>query len=488
MNTLEDRIHACVPVTGQAFAKLMSLMSVEESRDIDTASVTTGSRSRLLVNPDFVAEHCRSDDHLAMLVLHELYHVLLGHTRLYRRVTPAQNWAFDCLINAQLCRLFPHPRHTSFFARFVADASGPALLLGPPEGWQPMAPGNGAQQSSPPRLAPPDFAQENGAADRYGEGARALRLRDAHWRLYAEESVTTEELYELLERIEVTDGELAGLPLLGDHGDRSDRGDGHDAQDDDPATPLHPEVLREVRDIVARWPMVTERSGRDQGASLHEQRVSRVERNRQAAAVLRRALAWAANAGGAPGGWRRDEADTPALLPFDSGRDRRGAVQRLLGAEPLLWAGETRATGRAPADRVRVYLDVSGSMEGAIAPLYAALAGSLDLVEPRIHGFSTEIAPLTHAQLRAGLRLTTGGTEIEAVTAHLLGHGAKGSPNARPPRRALIVTDGWVGAIPDAHCQALARRRVRVAAVLTHDGDASFARAIGAPVFRLPPL
>lgn len=465
MSRLEERVHACVPVTGQAFAKLMSLLSVEESRDIPTACVTTGSRSRLLLNPDFVAEHCRSDDHLAMLVLHELYHVLLGHTRLYRRVTLAQNWAFDCLINAQLCRLFPHPRHTSFFARFVAVARGPALLLGPPPVQTKL----------------------------YGKGARALQLRDAHRRLYTDESVTTEELYELLERIEVASDELAGLPLLGDHAGTSADGDQGDtdnqsAQDDGPATALHPEVLREVRDIVARWPMVTERSGRDQGASLHEQRVSPAGRNRQAVAVLRRALAWAANAGGAPGGWRRGELDTPALLPFDRGRGRRGAVQRLLGAEPLLWAGETRAPGRTPADRVRVYLDVSGSMEGEIAPLYSALAGSLALVEPLVHGFSTEIAPITHAQLRAGLRLTTGGTDLEAVTAHLLGLGARQRVDARPPRRALVVTDGWVGAIPEAHRRELARRRIRIAAVVTHQGDDAFAREIGAPVFRLPPL
>jgi len=469
MSRLEERVHACVPVTGQAFAKLMSLLSVEESRDIPTACVTTGSRSRLLLNPDFVAEHCRSDDHLAMLVLHELYHVLLGHTRLYRRVTPAQNWAFDCLINAQLCRLFPHPRHTSFFARFVADATGPALLLGPP-----------------PRDSHSSNDDESDNA-RYGEGARVLRLRDAHQRLYADDSVTTEELFELLERVAPADAELADLPLLGGHDHRGDPGGQGDAEPIDDTTP-HPEVLREVRDIVARWPMVAQRSGRDQGGSLHEQRVSPAERNRQAAAVLRRALAWAANAGGAPGGWRRGELDTPALLPFDRGRGRRGAVQRLLGAEPLLWAGETRAPGRTPADRVRVYLDVSGSMEGEIAPLYSALAGSLALVEPLVHGFSTEIAPITHAQLRAGLRLTTGGTDLEAVTAHLLGLGARQRVDARPPRRALVVTDGWVGAIPEAHRRELARRRIRIAAVVTHQGDDAFAREIGAPVFRLPPL
>ena len=112
-----------------------------------TACVTTGSRSRLLVNPDYVAAHCRSDEHLTMLVLHELYHVLLGHTRLYRRVTLAQNWAFDCLINAQLCRLFPHPRHTGFFTRLTADATGPALLLGPPDGWRPDDPDGGRKCS-----------------------------------------------------------------------------------------------------------------------------------------------------------------------------------------------------------------------------------------------------------------------------------------------------------------------------------------------------
>lgn len=469
MSRLEERVHACVPVTGQAFAKLMSLLSVEESRDTPTACVTTGSRSRLLLNPDFVAEHCRSDDHLAMLVLHELYHVLLGHTRLYRRVTPAQNWAFDCLINAQLCRLFPHPRHTSFFARFVADARGPALLLGPPPG---------DRHSSNDK--------ESDTA-RYGEGARALRLRDAHHRLYADDSVTTEELFELLERVAPADDELAGLPLLGGHGHRGDPGGRDDADASDDTTP-HPEVLREVRDIVARWPMVAQRSGRDQGASLHEQRVNPAERNRRATAVLRRALAWAANAGGAPGGWRRGELEIPSLLPFDRGRDRRGAVQRLLGAEPLLWAGETRAPGRAPADRVRVYLDVSGSMEGEIAPLYAALASSLELVEPLVHGFSTEIAPITHAQLRAGLRLTTGGTDLEAVTAHLLDQGAQQRGGQRTPRRALVVTDGWVGAIPEAHRRELARRRIRIAAVITHQGDDAFAREIGAPVFRLPPL
>lgn len=434
---LRERIHACVPVTHQAFGKLLSLLSIEASDEVPTACVTTGARSRLLVNPEFVARHCRTDEHLAMLVLHELYHVLLGHTRLYPRVTPAQNWAFDCLINAQLCRLFPDPRHTSFFAQRVDGAEGPALLLGPPAQWRANRPDGGR---------PP--------------AGQCSALSDTHWRLYSDESVTTEELYRLLERVAVVSGEL---PLLGNHADAD--------------VPLHPEALREVRDIVARWPMLERRSGRDQGGAMHEERVPPGARRAQAVRVLRQAIARAAGRPGHGLAQRIGASTTPRLAPFDTGHDRRAAVQRLLGAEPLFAAGESVVRQRSPVERVRVYLDVSGSMDDVLPALYAALASCLDLVEPIVWGFSTDIGALTHAQLRAGVKLGTGGTEIGTVTGHLLACSA---------RRALIVTDGWVGKVPDDHRAALARRRVRLVAALTHQGDAAFADAIGAPVLRLP--
>ena len=113
-------VRQCVPLRHPAFGKLLRLLSIELSREVPTAAVTTGSRSRLLINPDFLAERCRTEEHLAMLVMHELYHVLLGHTRIYRRPTLAANWAFDCIINAQLCRLHPGPGFTSFFRSLAA--------------------------------------------------------------------------------------------------------------------------------------------------------------------------------------------------------------------------------------------------------------------------------------------------------------------------------------------------------------------------------
>jgi hypothetical protein len=119
---LADRVRQCVPLRHPAFGKLLQLLSIESTDAVPTAAVTVGARSRMLLNPAFVAERCRTDAHLSMLAMHEIYHLLLGHTRMYRRPTLAANWAFDCIINAQLCRLQPDVEFTSFFSAGAAPA------------------------------------------------------------------------------------------------------------------------------------------------------------------------------------------------------------------------------------------------------------------------------------------------------------------------------------------------------------------------------
>lgn len=134
---LADRVRQCVPLRHPAFGKLLQLLSIEATDAVPTAAVTVGARSRLLINPAFVAERCRTDAHLSMLVMHELYHVLLGHTRMYRRPTLAANWAFDCIVNAQLCRLHPEVEFTSFFSASAA-AEGPGACSARPRDGRPL--------------------------------------------------------------------------------------------------------------------------------------------------------------------------------------------------------------------------------------------------------------------------------------------------------------------------------------------------------------
>jgi hypothetical protein len=133
---LAARIWSAFPVTQQAFAKLLGLLEIEATTDVPTACVTFGARSRMRINPQFVASHCRNDAELVMLVLHELHHIVLGHTRLFRRATPLDNFAFDAIINAHLCQLFDDFQGASLFRHTYRADVFPDALLRPPEGWR----------------------------------------------------------------------------------------------------------------------------------------------------------------------------------------------------------------------------------------------------------------------------------------------------------------------------------------------------------------
>jgi hypothetical protein len=109
---------------------------------------------------------------------------------------------------------------------------------------------------------------------------------------------------------------------------------------------------------------------------------------------------------------------------------------------------------RPQGERVHIYLDVSGSMDGLLGPLYGAALDCEDLLHPRLHLFSTRVEDITLAELRAGRCATTGGTSIDVVAEHMEAHRV---------RRAVVVTDGWVGRPQGRHRQTLQAVHLAVA-------------------------
>jgi len=450
-----ERIHSALPVTHQAFYILLGLLDIRPSTEIPTASVSLGLRSVLRINPDFIKVNCPSDETLMMLVLHELMHVLLGHTRLYNRITDAQNIAFDAVINAHLCRSFPKPEYTALFRNLYAPDLLPEALLRPPAGW-----------GSP-------------EARWCLEG----RAGEVHRALYLDDSVTTGELLELVEQIlpamsgksegerqDNPDGfeELTGR-LLGDHhlfdGAREEEG-------------LSPDLLRTLREIIARWPREVLQRGRDEGGRLEGKNITPKHARRLLVFRLRHALLAVASGGPPESTLRRQTlAARPSLRPWLSPSDRRGAVLSVLGRPPLLWGDTVIDRSREPVSKTALYIDVSGSMAAHLELIYGALAPLSELLEPVVRLFSTEIQVISLPALRRGLVRTSGGTGISCVTADLL---------HRRVRHALIITDGLVGFVPRDHCRRL--RKLRAAVVLTAGGDRHFADILGARVFFLPEI
>jgi uncharacterized protein with von Willebrand factor type A (vWA) domain len=193
--------------------------------------------------------------------------------------------------------------------------------------------------------------------------------------------------------------------------------------------------------------------------------------------VVRQAFRFAAT--GAAGPLARHPGDTPAVVPIPDLRDRRAMVARALGAVPLLYQSRVCSPRPRHGGRVHLYLDVSGSVEGLLPALYAALRPFAASLHPRVHLFSTQIRDVRVSDLARGVRLSDGGTDIGPVIEHLLTHRVD---------RALLLTDGFVGKVPPPDQALLRKRRVALVVLLTPGGSRANLEPVTSRFFQLPTL
>jgi hypothetical protein len=444
---MAERILDCFPAGAYALGALLRLLDVVETEEVSTAAVECCLQPRLLINPKFVDAWAPTPEKLLMLVMHELHHVLLGHTRLFPRVTSVDNLVFDAVINSLLCRMFPAPEHTRFFTDFYSDQHFPDCLLRPVAGWPfDDVRGNKPNRARrlPPALHDPDLRP----------------AAEVYLALYSPRGATYHDLYEALRRL-VTEALAALVPLLGDHGPG---GTEKDTASGGNLGERSPGLFDAVRQIVERWPQPPDPiAGRSLADILKKEAI--VPRHRPPnRAVLRGLLR---KVGGVePGhGIARTWADDPtAILTPIPTCERRAVVLRALGAPPLLYGSTLPLPRRRPAgERVHVYLDVSGSIGHLKAALYGAVLDCGDAVHRVVHLFSTRVVDVSLDDLRRGRCETTGGTAIDCVAEHMSAHRVC---------RAVLVTDGYVGKPAGTHRETLHGVRLGVALTPTNPSRA----------------
>jgi hypothetical protein len=417
-SSLRHRILNAVPAGGYEMAALLSLLKIEETRSIPTACVSTGRRPVFLINPDFVRDHCKTDEHLFLLVMHELHHVLLGHTRLFPRMSRAHNIALDAVINALLCARFPEAAYTSYFLGYYGNATGPSRLLAPPD------------------------QRKTGTGD----------LDALHELLYNDGSVTSEEVFSRI---------VKNLPRVISSGEPRLLGN-HEPDDDWGTTSLlAKDVLDAIRKIVEKWPAPKKQMpGRNIGGSLWLNPITPQTPQQKVTDVLRRALLSATE------GTRGSQLTTrrwpvPSLSAVPDPRDRRAIVASLAGSPPLLFQGQSVVSRTDRRAGARVYLDVSASVNECLPYLYGALSGLKGFIDDPVYLFSTVVTPIRLHQLAAGRNETTGGTDGTCVFEHALSTRA---------RRIVVITDGYVGTPGKNLEERIRNARLDVRAVLTPGG------------------
>ena len=422
------RILDVIPPSSLELTTFLTLFRVRFSEKTKTACVTCGESPELLLNKDFIEAHCQTDEHLFMLVMHELYHVILGHTTLFPRATEVRNIVFDAVINAILCSLFPKPEFTSFFTDYYPSDKMPFALLRPKGEGTPLA------------------------------AESALKL------LYGgSDTGTYHDVYEAL----LKSGCVKEITVLlgGGRGATALPGDGRARTPCAPQPLLlgshdeeNEEISQEMKDlihkIISKWPSPDRPlQGQDLGA---EERLRDYGSYEKAEVALRRGIRRLMRRAAIPGkkevrrrSVREMVCETATFLP--DWHDRSHEAREVAFGDALIYSTTTRLQRPSSRDNRQafVYFDVSGSVAEEVPSVAQALLPYCRSGLCTVHVFSTVVHPASARDLAARKFSSTGGTDIDCVLSHVLE-----LPLRKRPRAAVVVTDGFTGK-PDA---ALAAR------------------------------
>ena len=426
---LSDRILDCFPSGSYAMSGLLRLLDIEETTSIPTAAVECKLQPKLLMNPEFVATHAQTPEKLLMLVMHELHHVLLGHTTLFPRLTPEQNFVFDAVINGIVCRMFPSPEHTAFFTDYYKADVFPECLLRPPEGWPSSQAG---------------FKADYPGLEKHSVHFKSM-LKDVHAALYSDAGASYKEVFDILPK--ALDGKGIGdIPLMG----------GHSVEDEDGSDLQHqsPLLFEIVRELVESWPQppdpIKGRSLADVLSTSNVKPIKLQSKRRKLETLIKRVAGFSAHGNL----YRQQYSNLTFTSPIPS-MNRKSMVMQIMGVQPMLHSAQMPWKQRSPGgEKVHVYVDVSGSMNSVLNALYGAVLDCKDMVFGKVHLFSNRIADVTLDELRKGKCITTGGTDIACVAKHI---------QTNQVRRALLITDGWVGEAKGQHHDILQSTKLAVA-------------------------
>lgn len=416
---------------GRALQALLTVSRVAWSDEITTACIECVERPRLLLNPAFVARWCGTPERLSMLVLHELTHITLGHTRLFPRSTALHNIAFDAIINRTVLSMLQAAgalvhRHAEFLTDFYSAYASPVFLLRPPPGW-PSDPDWTASQCLP------------------------TALRRIHRLLYeatdGEATHLTLTYSEIIEALRTTaDLNADGVELLGAHGTTESEREAMLGTRDADASEALASVLEPLRGLLP-----------GDGQVIATERVRDTARTPALERALRKLLQRAVRADGR--GARRFRWDSREVSVVHRMHDRRAACRvaaaTALGApEPMLFTGHIAVRKAQPAGVV-IYVDVSGSMRELLPHLRRALRSLRDEVKPVLRWFSTTVVEAQPGDLEAGRVITTGGTSIACVIRHIVATVPRGTP-------VVVLTDGYIETIPARVSNPLRERGTRM--------------------------
>jgi hypothetical protein len=411
------------PRLALALEKLAGVASIGFAPGIGTAHIRlSNGRYRIELDPVFAKRELASGEDALFVLLHELSHKVRGDLVRFdgtRKRPPlaraATNIVADIAVNSALCEHF-FPEGAAILERLYGTRSFPAILLLPPHQLVSLF---GEEHGFPrtfaaatldavrkiPRRTAASLVSRVFATSGLDAG-RAHDLADWYLSAWLDAPVFERALDTLLLLLDGTVEEEILLLLLGDH-----EGEPGEGELDDLGSELEESL----------------RAG--EGGETGEEEIDPVLPSRHATALqeaIRHAL-------------EPDPSDLRAATGFAPVRALVPSVGRretfLLASHVWPVFFKTRFAGQPTDDteRAHVYVDVSGSTSTVQPFLYGLVIHAQELVAEPLYLFSTEVVPVSLAELLSGRVVTTRGTDFDCVIQHAAREGF---------RKILLVTDG----------------------------------------------
>ncbi len=397
---------------------------VTDDPKIQTAAIVRERYGvRIYADINFLEEHVAQGVDMVGLIMHEVFHRILGHLDINLFGAGAEEYlegiATDAFINATLYRMGrkPSARLLGFApSKMFTDLYSmevPHVVLRPPD-----VSGRGKSwEDEQMREQNPDIP---GGIERW------IGFRD---RLYREGDINERDVYAFLD-VSLPQNMRPKVILVGFHGCKGN-GKGGEGDDGDDLSDLPLMSNQGLKEFCEELSDKLGGRGAGKGTALSEHLINVVQA--QDDQVRRALLEASVRALGAkllsefadPTGDPDRTVVPPATL------SRRDLVSIATGRIPPFFAIPVPEENK---DKSFVYIDVSGSTWHAQPWMYSVISGLRKYVAPRVFLFSNDISEITLEDVAKGKVDTTGGTDFDCVVEHLL--------KDDDVTKAVLFTDG----------------------------------------------
>ena len=416
---IKKRIYSVIPIGTYQMIEFLKLLDIRFTTDVPSAAITCTYKPELLLNKDFIDKYCKTNEHLFMLLMHELYHTILGHTHLFQNHTYLDNIAFDAVINAILCRRFPKEEYISFFKELNNDSDFPSCLLRP------------IGDNTPIKFIPLLNNLYNSNKGTYYEVYECI----------------IKELNNILNNTLEKDN--INYVLIGNHNNIDN-------------TKNNNMLLNKLLDdLISKWPKEKTVEGRDLGGSLEKKYFNFKKVDKDKILKMNKLLKKAGtiigynNTNHSNIKYIKEE----AINVIPDYKDREYISKYIIYNQPLLF-NTTLGRYKLTKDEhvtTYIYIDVSGSVVKSIEKIIPTLLKPYKNKQCILFTFSTVVKKITYQQLLKKEYETTGGTEINCIFDHYFS-----LPSNKRFKKILILTDGHTGIVNNTNYNKIKKEHVDI--------------------------